>query len=71
MSDKLDAAVKLHSMGVKLNEINEKLELGLKNTKEGEISYVSSSLVPANFDLGLDDGSNSEEDGAGAYGSNA
>lgn len=71
MSDKLDAAVKLHSMGVPLNEINEKLELGLKSRKEGDVSYISSSLVPASFDLGLDDGSNSEEDGAGAYGSNA
>lgn len=69
-SDKLDAMAKLFAVGVPFNEINERLELGFKEREGGDISYIPSGLIPANYDLGLDDGSN-EEDGTGAYGSNA
>lgn len=68
-SDKLDAMGKLFAVGVPFNEINERLELGFKEREGGDVSYIPSGLIPANYDLGLDDGSN-EEDGQGAYGSN-
>lgn len=69
LSDKLEAAAKAQALGVPFNEYNEKLELGFKSRDDGDVSYIPQGLIPASYDLGLDDGSNAEGDGVDAYGS--
>lgn len=66
--DKLESAAKAQALGVPFNEYNEKLELGFKAREDGDVSYIPQGLIPASYDLGLDDGSNAEDDGSEAYG---
>ena len=50
-ADKLAAATSLYSMGVPFNVISEKLELGIDEIEGGDIGYISSGMIPANFDF--------------------
>ena len=58
----VDVAVKLWSMGVPLNDINEVLNLGIPDVSGGDVGYVSGSVTPAgvngdefDLDIGLED----------------
>lgn len=44
--EKVETGEKLFAMGIPLNEINQKLELGFKDYSWGEIGYVSARLFP-------------------------
>ena len=52
-SDKLDAAKKLHELGVPLTEINERLELNLDtdNIPGADVGYIASGKIPTDFDF--------------------
>ena len=54
-ADKLLAAKDLYSMGVPFNVISEKLELGIDDIDGGDIGYISSGMIPANFDFDAPD----------------
>jgi len=49
--EKLTAAKDLYSMGVPFNVISEKLELGVEEIEGGNIGYISSGMIPANYDF--------------------
>ena len=49
-SEKLDNAKKLWSLGVPLNAINQRLELGLDNVVGGDIGYIPTGVIPSSFD---------------------
>ena len=66
--DKLDAAQRLHAMGVPMTDINDKLELGLEPRAEYDIGYIASGLIPSSYDVSGEDGTNAEQLGADAYG---
>lgn len=50
-AEKLVAAQALYSMGVPFNVISAKLELGIEEIEGGNIGYISSGMIPANFDF--------------------
>lgn len=52
ITEKLAAARELYQMGVPFADLNEKFELGLDDREEYKVSYISSSMIPANFDTG-------------------
>lgn len=69
---KIDKAQKLWAMGVPLTEINRLYEIGLNMDAipGGDVGYLPSGLLPADFDLGMDDQGpdTSTEDAAVTYG---
>lgn len=46
-SDKVKNSKELFDMGYTRNEVNERFELGMKESPSGDISYLPSTLVPA------------------------
>lgn len=50
-ADKLAAATALYSMGVPFNIISQRLELGIDDIEGGDIGYISSGMIPANYDF--------------------
>lgn len=54
-AQKLENGQKLYAMGVPFNVINEKLELGIEDIEGGDIGYISSGMIPANFDFDAPD----------------
>jgi len=67
ITEKLEAAGKLHALGVPMADINKKLELGLEDRPEYAVGYIASGLVPSSFDLDEPEGS-PEDENKGAYG---
>ena len=53
LSASVESAVKLYTMGVPFNAINQRLELGFDDIEGGDIGYLGSGLIPANVDWGL------------------
>ncbi len=49
--EKLTNAKILWSMGVPLNAINNRLELGLDDIDGGDVGYIASSAIPTSFDF--------------------
>lgn len=47
---KIDQANKLWAMGVPFNAINQHLEIGMDDVEGGDTGYISSSLLPADFE---------------------
>jgi HK97 family phage portal protein len=49
LTDKLNNAKTLWSMGVPFNDINQRLELGFDDIEGGDVGYLATSLVPADM----------------------
>jgi HK97 family phage portal protein len=49
-SDKIRNAKELWSMGIPLNAINQKLELGFDNVEGGDVGYLPSGIIPSTFE---------------------
>lgn len=58
--EQVETAQKLWAMGVPLNDINQRLELGFDDIPGGDVGYVSASLVPATTSADDDGGGDSE-----------
>lgn len=61
--EKLTAAEALYRMGVPFNVISEKLDLGIDEIEGGDIGYISSSMIPANYDFAGDNEPSIGDDG--------
>nr|DAL14494.1 MAG TPA_asm: portal protein [Caudoviricetes sp.] len=51
--EKIETAKSLWSMGVPLNTINQRLDLGFEDMEGGDIGYLPASLLPANMAAAL------------------
>ncbi len=67
LDDKLAAAERMQRLGVPMNEINQKLELGFEDRSEWGVSYIPQGLIPAGFDVEPLNG-DPEADGKEAFG---
>lgn len=51
-TETMEIARALWSMGVPLNVINQRLDLGLDDIEGGDVGYLPANLLPADFDFG-------------------
>lgn len=55
-TDKVTNAKALHSLGIPLNQINQRLRMGFDTIEGGDVGYLPSGLLPTNFmDAGNDE----------------
>ena len=64
LNEKLEAAERLHRMGVPFNTINQKLELGVGDIEGGDIGYIPTGMLPVGFEPDMTDDEDIDNDTA-------